>query len=585
MYLLENTVLQRELLVNLRMGRAFALLAAYVGLLGLVVYLAWPSGVQLDLTTRPEDSRALVNLFFLGQYVLASLMAPSFAAGAITGEKERKTYEMLLASPMRPGAIVLGKLLASLAHVALLIFASLPIVMLCIPLGGVSTLEVLAAYLALILSVATFGMISLACSSYFQRTAASLVVSYLIILPLAMLGVLMWQALSNQGALRLMLTLSVLPVGTLLICGTLLAATSRRLLHPPDVGSEGNEVVDLESEQDQAVGMVIRSDQFPDWLFAPAKRNDLMEDGQNPVYDKEMRSELFSQGTLMLRVVIQVSMFLAIPLMAFCLYMFPQYAAWYISYVILFNMLVGPVFSADRVTGERERQTLDLLLTTIISPWQILWGKLVSGLRVSSVLTLFLVWPVLLACVMVSAYWTNLLSMLAYLAIILLTCLTTATLALFCSVVFRKTSISLMTTYLLIALLFLSPLAGDIFVRTFSVKEAPPAPVSARAGGQQNANQSAGTAAETASSGTTAAKPVRNRTSAEAMVRLLSFTSPISAARNVPLYLDLGPQEPSLEGDLPMLAAYFGFTVTLNVLAFLAVIWLFNVRWRVSDSM
>ena len=85
-------------------------------------------------------------MFFLGQYVLASLMAPSFAAGAITGEKERKTYEMLLASPLRPGAIVLGKAVASLAYLAVLIFSSLPIIMLCLPLGGVSPYEVFAAY-------------------------------------------------------------------------------------------------------------------------------------------------------------------------------------------------------------------------------------------------------------------------------------------------------------------------------------------------------------------------------------------------------------------------------------------------------
>ncbi len=98
---------------------------------------------------RSEDARKLVDMFFLGQYVLASLMAPSFAAGAITGEKERKTYEMLLASPLRPGAIVLGKAIASLAYLAVLIFSSLPIIMLCLPLGGVSPYEVFAAYLAL----------------------------------------------------------------------------------------------------------------------------------------------------------------------------------------------------------------------------------------------------------------------------------------------------------------------------------------------------------------------------------------------------------------------------------------------------
>ncbi len=144
------------------------------------------------------------------------------------------------------------------------------------------------------------------------------------------------------------------------------------------------------------MGLVIRRDQFPDRLFAPAKRTDLLPDGANPVYDKEMGAEIFSQGTLMLRVVIQVSMFLAIPLMAFCLYIKPELAPWYVSYVVLFNMLVGPVFSAGSITSERERETLELLLTTIITPQQILWGKLISGLRVSSVLTMFLLWPLLL---------------------------------------------------------------------------------------------------------------------------------------------------------------------------------------------
>ena len=41
---------------------------------------------RLDLTTNPPSAQKLVNLFFLGQYVIASLMAPSFAAGAITGQ-------------------------------------------------------------------------------------------------------------------------------------------------------------------------------------------------------------------------------------------------------------------------------------------------------------------------------------------------------------------------------------------------------------------------------------------------------------------------------------------------------------------
>jgi ABC-type transport system involved in multi-copper enzyme maturation permease subunit len=542
MYVLENPVLQRELLSNLRMGRAFVLLFAYVALLGGVVYLAWPADQTLDLTRNPEASQRLVNLFFLGQYLLVSLMAPSFAAGAITGEKERKSYEMLLASPLRPGAIVIGKLVAALTHLAILMICSLPIVMLCLPLGGVSPYEVGAAYLGMLMSVLLSGMISLWCSSYFGRTSASLVVSYLLILPVAMLGVLVWNSLEQRGEFRVFMLATIVPAVCISVSVLLWARTSRRLLYPPDLGSEGKEVVDLEKEAQEAVGLYIKRDEFPDRLFAPPKRTDFLEDGTNPIYDKEMRSEIFSQGTLMLRLVIQISMGLAIPVMAWCLYMAPQYAAWYILYVILFNVLVGPVFSAGSVTQERERETLDLLLTTLITPWQMLWGKLFSGLRVSSVLTSFLLWPVLLACLMPVGFWESLPTMGGYLVIVALTCVTTALTALFCSAVFRKTSTSLMASYLIILSLFMGPAAIRYFATTFFPSS-----------------------------------------STASFAAALGVISPVSATFVLPLPAgtEVGPAPPA--PDLWVFGGYIGFTTLYIALLLGALVWLFNRRWRVSD--
>ena len=538
MYIFENPVLQRELLANLRMGKAFVLLLVYLALLGGVVYLAWPADRQLDLTRNPESSKLLIQLFFLGQYLLASLMTPSFAAGAITGEKERKSYEMLLASPLRPAAIVLGKLVASLSHLAILIFCSLPIVVLCLPLGGVSVYEVLAVYLGLILSVLTYGMISLACSSYFQRTSASLVVSYLLILPLSLAAVALWWGFGEAGAgtFRLVLAVTVFPLLAAAVCAALLIGTSARLLPRPDVGSGGTDVVDVEAESQQAVGLVIRRDQFPDRLFAPAKRSDFLDDLANPVFDKEMRSEIFSQGTLMLRVVIQISMGLAIPLMAIWLFIWPRYAPWYISYVILFNLLVGPVFSAGSVTGERERQTLDLLLTTTLSPWTILWGKLLSGLRVSSVLTLLLLWPLLLACIMPVGFWGNLPTVLGYTLIVLLTCLTTSLTALFCSALSDRTSVSLVWSYLVLVTLFAAPLAASFFALTFFPEAA-----------------SAAVAAATA------------------------ITSPFAAALSLPLDFDM-PNETARVANWSLASGYFGFTMVYDLALLAGVAWLLNVR-------
>ena len=610
MYLFENPVLQHELLGNLRMVRAFVLLFFYLLILGLVVYVAWPAARQLDLTTNPAEARQLVDLFFLGQYLLASLMAPSFAAGAITGEKERKTYEMLLASPLRPGAIVLGKLLAALCHLAILIFVSLPIVMLCLPLGGVSFYELLAAYLALLLSVVTFGMISLAASSYFRRTASSLVVTYLLILPLALGGALFWRSLAADGSFRLLVSVTVLPAVCLTICAVLFRMTTARLLHPPDVGSEGKEVVDLEQEAEQAVGLVIQRDQFPDRLFAPAKRNDLLPDGANPVYDKEMRSEIFSQGTLMLRVVIQVSMVLAIPIMAVCLYAWPELAPYYVSYVLLFNMLVGPVFSAGSVTSERERETLDLLLTTILSPGQILWAKLVSGLRVSSVLTMFLLWPLLLATIMVSAYWPNLATIGLYLLIVLVTCFTTATVALFCSLVFRKTSISLMSTYLMILALFTLPLAVAWFADTFLPKDEIAARVRSTVGGpewmihipfdargaderevensdvlsqveREIANRNGARANTDEAIELVRAAAVRLESSAARKLQAITLFSPFAATFSLPLDLAVTDTQARL-GNWTIFGGFLLFYALFHTALLTSMIWLFDTRWRVT---
>lgn len=550
-----NPVLQRELLLNLRMKRAFVTLAVFILLLGAMVYIAWPEPEGVDII-NPEASERLVNLLFLGQYILTSLMAPTFAAGAITGEKERKSYEMLLASPLRPTAIVIGKLLSSLAHLGLLIFSSLPIVMLCLPLGGVNLYEVLTVYLAIIMATATFGLISLWCSSYFSRTSASLVVSYLIILPLALLGLMVWYSLSGGAAagLRLIIVAVFLPF----VCGLawigLIAVISARLLHPPDVGSEGKEVIDEEQEQNRAVGLVIRRDQFPDKLFAPPKRTGLLPDGANPVYDKEMRAEIFSQGTLMLRVVIQVSMFLAIPIMAWCLYLRPGLAPWYVGYVVLFNLMVGPVFSAGSVTSERERETLDLLLTTLITPMQILLGKLISGLRVSSVLTMFLLWPLLLACLMVRDYWSNFLIMLSYIAIVLITCVTTANIALFTSVVCRKSSVSLIASYAVIGALFILPLGVERFVDTFF----PASPLS---------------------------RQIKNQ----------AYLSPISTAFALPLDVEARGDD-ALDSRAQLAATrdarvshgwqqftfFCGGYSLLNLILVGAMVWLFRTRWRVA---
>ncbi len=551
MFAIDNPVLQRELISNLRTPRAFLLMLVYQIALASVVLIAYPRDAKIDLSRESASAQRLVDFFFVGQFAIASLMAPSFTAGAISGEKERKTYEMLLASPLRPWVIVSGKLIAALAHLVVLVSGSLPIIMLCLPLGGVSIYELLAAYVGLLSAIFLFGSISMYCSSYFKRTSASLVVSYVLILPILIVGVVSWLWLAQQGDLRLLITITFVPAICLTVSFALLAITARRLLYPPDVGSQGSEVVDLDQEQREAVGLVIQRDQFPDNLFAPPRRKTLMDDKANPVYDKEMHAELFSQGTLMLRLVIQLSMVLAIPLMAVLLFLMPNLASYYVGYVLVFNILAAPVFTAGSITSERERQTLDLLLTTTISSWEIMWGKLLAGYRVSFVLTSFLMFPLLLSFLNPELF-KNWIAMLVYIAICIVASVFNAVLALFLSTLLRKTSSAMMISYIVLMFLYCLPIAIYFLFWSFAPD---------------------GDSGES--------RIARNQIE---NLRFLGLASPLMAADSTPMSevaSGSGSAKAKL-GSWPLVGGYFIVALSSSAILLLINTWLFQQRWRLT---
>ena len=477
MFFRNNPVLIRELLVNLRATRSFVLLFIYVLFLGVVVYFYWPAGHGASLQVGSGVARRLFDLIFLGQFCLVALLAPTFAAGSITGEKERKTYEMLLASPLKPSQILVGKLLSSLSYLVLLILSSLPMMILCFLLGGILLSEIARSYVLLVLAAGTFGLMSVACSSFFRRTSSALVVSYLVILPLAVACLALTRseeaaesAARDVVSIRDFVSVAVLPPWCLAIWTVVAILINRRLLRPPDSGSEGEVVVDEEQEMKYAIGVVIDRDLFPDKLFAPAKRLDLMPDGTNPVLDKELRSEIFSQGTLMLRVVIQVSMLLSIPLMAVLLFLWSNKAAYYVAYVITFSLLVGPVFSAGSITQEARGTPEPLassLLTTLLRPGKIIFAKLLAALRVSTVLTLLLTEQLFLAYFLLQELRYRIWTLGIFMLIILTTCLATSTIGLMCSALSRKTSVAMVTTYMTLLLFFVGPLGLGWYLQGF----------------------------------------------------------------------------------------------------------------------
>ena len=99
--------------------------------------------------------------------------------GAISLEREKATLDLLVTTPLRPGAIVVGKLLSALAFVILMILAGIPVSALVLMYGGVSVEDIVrAAGRAASSSAIGFGVIGLFCSALIKRTQSATVIAY-----------------------------------------------------------------------------------------------------------------------------------------------------------------------------------------------------------------------------------------------------------------------------------------------------------------------------------------------------------------------------------------------------------------------
>ena len=113
------------------------------------------------------------------QLVVVALLTPAYTAGAIAEEKERRTLEFLLATDLRNREIVLSKLASRLFNLTLLVLTGLPILSLLQFLGGIDPNLVLAGFAATGLTMASLAALSILNSVLLRKARDAVVVTYL----------------------------------------------------------------------------------------------------------------------------------------------------------------------------------------------------------------------------------------------------------------------------------------------------------------------------------------------------------------------------------------------------------------------
>ena len=187
--MLPGPVFNVEMLTSARRRRYYAIRLLY-GLA--LLLLLWSNYLSLQRRGyRPPEAGYSTNELagfalttftsFAGLQAAAVLaLTPALVAGAVADERRRKTLHYLLASRLTGGEIVLGKLMARLLHVGVLLAVGLPVMSLLGLFGGIDPNYVLMVYAGTATTAFFLAALSILVSAVAKRPRDAILAVYLL---------------------------------------------------------------------------------------------------------------------------------------------------------------------------------------------------------------------------------------------------------------------------------------------------------------------------------------------------------------------------------------------------------------------
>lgn len=177
-----NPVMAKELRGRMRGVRAFAIITIFLTLMGsftVLLYLLQLPRITGGITIITGELGRLLFAGVVGiELVLAIFIIPALTAGSVTGERERKTYDLLQTTLLSAPAFVVGKMESALGYIFLLLLSAIPLQSIAFLFGGVSEVEIILALLILIATGLLLGAMGLFFSSQTDRTLTATVRVY-----------------------------------------------------------------------------------------------------------------------------------------------------------------------------------------------------------------------------------------------------------------------------------------------------------------------------------------------------------------------------------------------------------------------
>jgi ABC-type Na+ efflux pump permease subunit len=422
-------IFNREVLTVPRRDRHYVARAAYLGALWVIAVTAWLRTLgPARSATLGETARFGPLLFELLTFVELALFlffAALSAASAISQEKDRRTFILLLMTDLRNHEIVLGKLLGSLLPIAVLLAGTVPLLMMLLLLGGIALHQVLQAVLIVGATALAAGSLGGLVALWRDRTFQSLALTVLFlvlylcvvratsVLPEIIPSVTAADVAALQQRVDPFLALSSVQdpmpgstaaslapayVYSLVMFGIALALNVWGLVKLRVWNPSGEPIMQREKPEDETEVEDAKARAAAH--AAPGKARRV---GPNPILWREIFTRAYGRRPLM----VKAAYFVVLAFIAYYALApvinphqgerLPAFAAAYgMVPVAVLSLLLVAAQAATAITSERDTGALDLLLVTDLSPQEFIFGKL-GGILYNT--KEFLVPPLILAVI------------------------------------------------------------------------------------------------------------------------------------------------------------------------------------------
>jgi ABC-type transport system involved in multi-copper enzyme maturation permease subunit len=389
-----------ECLTNSRRWQGYAIRAAGVaGLLAAMGTIAGSQNAIFEGRSVKEYSQVGESYFYamIGmELALVMLAAPAATAGAICVDRSRGTLEHILVTDLSDAEIVLGKLAARLLPVMGLVTCSAPVLAISTSLGGIDPIALILAF-GVIVAVGVFGCTLALALSIWARKPYEVVLAVYAFWAAALLAAPLWGRLAEAWSLppiseRLLLANpfflaffayqfpSTFPwwecavfFGTTLGSSAILALLAVWRTRPSAIRSRGRAE---KTPKLSFIGRIVRR------LPGPSLDRD-------PILWREWHRTRSPRMSFLLALLMGSTTVACF---------FKAYVLWYpgsefrwgsslefevFPYLlhVLFGLLVLSAVAPMSLSEERQRGSLDVLMSTPLSTWEIIRGKWLSVFR------------------------------------------------------------------------------------------------------------------------------------------------------------------------------------------------------------